>query len=299
METLPAATESPRLAPAAVIEGEAFAAQGVTGSPVEMFRGFLDGAQTSRVLLYDRGVPVIHGVAAAVIRARQDRRLVTWQGGVRKHEAVYAPRALVPALCERMALDGVEVVDTGARVGLEDRGLPAEGAHPAVLIDRARRCVEARREQLERGLAEEWCDAERAPLYIDGGLGASERVATSAASIGVLQRHHVLYGGPDAVPLLAELQQAERTTVFILARERRTPVWSWYLRLRDGRGLDPTWGLVRVEIAAGAQATVSARADEVSRWVLAERTPISLPDPRWHSLAYGIRDCKEMLRAVM
>ena len=42
----------------------------------------------------------------------------------------------------------------------------------------------------------------------------------------------------------------------------------------------------------------SERADEVSRWVLAERAPVALPDKRWSTMAYGIRDCEEYLRAV-
>src|SRR5215469_3125606 len=141
LETLPAVTESPRLAPATVTENDTFCARAVPTVQAEAFRGFLDGAQTSRVVMYDRGVPIIHGVAAAVIRERRDRRLVTWRG-VRKHEAVYAPMTLVPDVCQRLSDDGVEVVDTSARLAESDPGIPADGAHPAVLVDRARRCVE-------------------------------------------------------------------------------------------------------------------------------------------------------------
>ncbi len=299
METLPAATESPRLAPALIAEGDAFEARGVPGTPTDAFRGFLDGAQASRVLMYERGVPIIHGVAAAVIRARRDRRLVTWRQGIRKHEAVYAPRALLPGLSERLSDDGVELVDTSARLAEADQGVGAEGAHPAVLIDRARRCVEARRERLERALAEDWCESEDGPLYIDGGIVGKERVATSEKSVGVVQRHHVLYGGAEAVPLLAGLREGERTSVFLVASGRGTPVWSWYLRLRNAEGREPTWGLVRIECAVGDPGAASERANDISRWVLAERVPLALPDAQWHALAYGIRDCKEMLRAIM
>ena len=51
---------------------------------------------------------------------------------------------------------------------------------------------------------------------------------------------------------------------------------SWYLRLRDPAGRDPMWGLVRVEIAHPDAAELHAigdRADEVSRWILAEIEP--------------------------
>ena len=78
-------------------------------------------------------------------------------------------------------------------------------------------------------------------------------------------------------------------------------VASWYLRLRDPVGHDPMWGLVRVEIAHPETQELHAigdRADEVSRWILAEASPLALPDARWDKMVYGIRDCEEFLRAV-
>ena len=62
------------------------------------------------------------------------------------------------------------------------------------------------------------------------------------------------------------------------------------------------WGLVRVEIAephVSTESEVRDRADEVSRAILSEVTPLSLPDSRWDKMVYGIRDCEEFLRAVM
>jgi hypothetical protein len=44
---------------------------------------------------------------------------------------------------------------------------------------------------------------------------------------------------------------------------------------------------------------VGRRADEVSRWILAEVAPVALPDGRWDKMVYGVRDCEEFLRAVM
>jgi hypothetical protein len=59
------------------------------------------------------------------------------------------------------------------------------------------------------------------------------------------------------------------------------------------------WGLVRVEMASGSKgADLTRRADEVSRWILAEVAPVSLPDGRWHTMLYGVRDCEEFLRAI-
>ena len=37
----------------------------------------------------------------------------------------------------------------------------------------------------------------------------------------------------------------------------------------------------------------------MSRWIIAEVSPLSLPDARWDKMVYGVRDCEEFLRAVM
>jgi hypothetical protein len=98
------------------------------------------------------------------------------------------------------------------------------------------------------------------------------------------------------------LDEGERSSVFLVAPEKRASVASWYLRLRDPRGHDPMWGLVRVEVAApatGQEDDITRRADEVSRWILAEVSPVALPDGRWDKMVYGVRDCEEFLRAVM
>jgi DNA-binding NarL/FixJ family response regulator len=43
---------------------------------------------------------------------------------------------------------------------------------------------------------------------------------------------------------------------------------------------------------------LTARANLISRWILAEASPLALPDGRWDKMVYGIRDCEEFLRAV-
>jgi hypothetical protein len=42
----------------------------------------------------------------------------------------------------------------------------------------------------------------------------------------------------------------------------------------------------------------ASRADEISRWIIAEGAPLALPDGRWDKMAYGIRDTEEFLRAI-
>ncbi len=70
---------------------------------------------------------------------------------------------------------------------------------------------------------------------------------------------------------------------------------AWALRLWDWEQKDLFHGLVRVEVAPANGEPETA--DLLSRWLLAERAPISTPDPRWDRLLYGIHSVEQYLRA--
>ena len=116
-----------------------------------------------------------------------------------------------------------------------------------------------------------------------------------------MKTHRTLYAEGDALRAVLRLERGERSSVFRVTSPKRTPVASWYVRLRDARGRDPLWGLVRVEVAEQRGASERQwrdRADEVTRWVLAEALPLAVPDARWDKMVYGVRDCEEFLRAI-
>jgi hypothetical protein len=112
----------------------------------------------------------------------------------------------------------------------------------------------------------------------------------------VIKSHRTLYAQGDALAVVMGLKRGERSSVFRVSPRSRSSVLSWYLRLRAAEGHDALWGLVRVEVAECERAT--ERAEEISRWVLAETAPLALPDGRWDKMSYGIRDCEEFLRAI-
>jgi hypothetical protein len=56
--------------------------------------------------------------------------------------------------------------------------------------------------------------------------------------------------------------------------------------------------LVRVEVPLLQPSSAADRADVVSSWVLGESAPVALPDGRWDTMAYGIRDCEQYLRSI-
>jgi hypothetical protein len=287
--------DAPRLISATVIEGGALRAWRVFEPPTVAFRAFLDGTQRSEAVTYVGGVPIVLGHTAAVVRERRNRRLHTWQPPL-VEQRLYAPRTLITsAAWSALASQfGTRLVDTSA-------GAVDLTSHPYAVRDAAVHMVQADREVLEQRLAERWCAHEREPLYIDGGISASDTVAGSACTVGVVKSHRTLYAEGDALSTVLALQHRERSSVFRITSRKRSAVASWYLRLRDPTGHDPMWGLVRVEIAQpapGALNHIGERAEEVSRWILAEVSPLALPDARWDKMVYGIRDCEEFLRAT-
>lgn len=287
--------DAPRLISATMLEDGPQRRRIVPGAPTPGFRAFLDGTQRSEVVSYVAGVPLVVGHAAAVIRERRDGRMYTWSAPL-SDTRVYGPRAmLTPAAWTTLAAAfGEALVDTGDG----DAGVMS---HPLALRDAAIHRVQAHREALEWRLAEQWCRREDDPLFIDGGISGSEAVAVSLATVGVVKSHRTLYAEGEALADVLGLGDRERSSVFRVTSPKRTTVASWYLRLRDATGRDPMWGLIRVESAhpsPDAVDRIGDRADEVSRWILAESSPLALPDARWDKMVYGIRDCEEFLRAT-
>jgi hypothetical protein len=272
-------------------------ARRVFDAPVPGFRGFLDGTQRSVVAGYlTGGAPIVVGRAAAVIRERRNRRMHTW-GMPLTEERLYAPRELA----SRSEWEALQHIAGPRLVDIGDGQTELETHHPIALRDAAFHRVQAHRETLEQRLAERWCATERDRLFIDGGISGSESVAISSCTVGVVKSHRTLYAEGPALQVILALGHRERSSVFRITSPKRTTVASWYLRLRDPSGHDPMWGLIRVEIAhPGPQDlhTIGIRADEVSRWIMAEASPLALPDARWDKMVYGIRDCEEFLRAV-
>jgi len=291
LELSASAVEAPRVVGARPLEGAAARAVKVPGDPAPGFAAFLDGTQRSHVVAFVGNVPVVHATVAAVVRRRVNRRMTTWARGPLVRQAVYLPlRCLDGAVAARFEAAGIPVVDTTARDDAD--AIP----HPLALQDLAYHAVQAEREAAEQEPAARWCAAAHEYLFVDGGIIGSEKVATAGCAIGVIKSHRTLYAEGDALAAVLALPAGWRSSAFLVTSARRAAVASWYLRLRDPRGRDPLWGLVRVECARTDD--VTARADAVSRMVLAESAPLALPDGRWDKMVYGIRDCEEFLRAV-
>jgi hypothetical protein len=255
------------------------------------FAAFLDGTQRARVLAWPDGVPYVFGTVGAAIRSRRDRRLITWD----QRPAIVEHRFYLP-----LHYLGGAGIPTGSHPVVDttsaDVGARMPSRHPAALLERAMQCVQRDRERVEQVLAQQWLDFGDGVLCADGPLPAGSRTRRSPSIVGVVKTHRIIYAEGAMFPLVLSLRRGERSPVFRVATSAREPVMSWYLRTRDHGGRDALWGLVRIE-AALCEA-VSERADEVSSWLLAEGSPLALPDPRWDRMTYGIRDCESFLRAI-
>jgi hypothetical protein len=291
LELRPVAPEPPRLQRAEPLEGDAVRVRRVLGEPAVGIAAFLDGIQESRVIAHwPGGIPLVLGTVAAAVWRRHERTLVAWRpDGVRVERALFVPRA---------AIGEAAWAALGAGCAVRDTLAPDEGGpwHPQELTARALSAVQRRREAAETACAELWCAEGDGPLFVDGGIAAAGTAAHSSLAIGVVKSHRTLYVDGDALPAVLGLAAGERTTAFTVTSPRRAPVASWYLRLRAPEAREALWGLVRVEVAI--EGATAERADLVSRWLLAERSPVSLPDPRWGAMAYGVRLTEEYLRAV-
>lgn len=284
-------SESPRLVSADLLEHPTLQTHAVRGVPVPGIAAFLDGTQQSRVLQYAGAIPIVRGTVGAVIRVRRLGRLTTWALSTRMR--LYAPlRLLERRWTVALSRLGLDVVDL-------DAGADESSVHPFAIRDLAVHMVQRHREEAEHELARLWCASPDGILYVDGGLAGDDKAAKSSHAIGVVKSHRTLYVTPVDLPRVMALREGERTSVFRITSPKRTPVASWYLRTRDPLGRDPLWGLVRVEASAAvAGPEITAQADLMSSWILAERAPVSAPDARWDTMAYGIRDCEEFLRAA-
>lgn len=286
--------EQPQVVHTPCLEESTLRAHRVPGDPVVGFSAFLDGIQRVRIVSHWHGVPIVEGIVAAVVRVRVNRRFITWghQTPI-VHRRLYVPFSFLPAPPPAI-VNGFTLVDTSS-----DAGEPVSlSRHPAALRSTAFERIKRDRESAERQMAELWCrNGDGGPIYIDGSIAGNGDAAVASCAVGVVKSHTRLYAADEALDVVMTLRRGERTSVFEVRSSKRPTVMSWYLRLRDPRGQDAMFGLVRVEVALDTR-EAARRADTVSRWVLAEASPIALPDSRWDRMAYGIRDCEEFLRSI-
>ena len=268
--------------PARLVEGTALAYHAVgRAEPWPGPLAFLDGVQRMQLVAYAGSAPIYVARIAAAVRERQGRGLRTVAEDARPL-AIARPRALEAA---GDVLDGLTTV-----------ALPEdEPPHPVRDLTLAGRALDRARGQLELDVGRRFRRTSGAWLVVDGALSESPDWATDRRTVGVSKSHSALpFDGADLERYL-RLPKGHRTSVFAPESRSVAPVLAWALRLWEWEGRDLFHGLVRIEVApANGDPLV---ADQLSRRLIAERAPLSTPDPRWDRLLYGIHSVEQYLHA--
>ncbi len=243
---------------------------------------FLDGVQHSEVVGYAGSSPIVVASVAAAVRERNGRILATRI--VRRRDLVIGRRAALDA--GGMALEQLE------RIELPD----TEPPHPIRELAQAGAALDDARGSLEVAVGVAYRNESRGWLVVDGSLAESPVWAADERMVGVAKSHASLPFDGANLEAYLRLPQGHRSPIFAPASRRLAPVRAWAVRLWPWEGKDLLHGLIRVEVAP-INGTPEM-ADRISRWLLAERAPISAPDPRWDRMLYGIRSVEEFLKAT-
>jgi hypothetical protein len=273
--------EEASIRPARVVEGSCLEAIRV-GDPEAWPEplAYLDGVQRSEIVGYVGSSPLMVAEIAAAIRERRQRRLRTVVEQ-RRHLALGRPAALTAAAGALRKLDLVPLPDE-------------EPAHPARDLALAAHAIDQRRGALELEVGKRYRSMSDGWLVVDGSLTESPRWAADARTVGVCRSHPVLpFAGSDLDRYL-RLPAGHRSSIYEPSSRSLTPIRAWALRLWPWEGKDLLHGLVRIEVAP-AQAS-SETANRISRWILAERSPVTAPDRRWDCLLYGIHSVEQYLK---
>jgi hypothetical protein len=276
-------TEEATLRPARLIESDGRWHRPVGESETwDVPVAFLDGIQRSEVVGYVGTSPIVVARVAAAVRERRDRRLVT-VAELRRNIVVGRADPLNRA--------------AGALAGLESYPLDEDvPAHPVRELLEISRLIDRVRGNLELEVGDLYRLGRRPGngwLVVDGALGVSPAWADDPRMLGVSKSHSTLpFEGAELEQYL-RLPVGHRSPLFAPSG-RYAPVHAWALRLWPWEGKDIFHGLIRIEVSP--EAGTSSQADRLSRFLLAERAPVSTPDPRWDRLLYGIHGVEEYLK---
>lgn len=247
--------------------------------------GFVDGIQQYAVEGHFGVTPVVRARVAAAVLERQE-------GTLRAAAQCATEFLIVP----RDRLSGAQ------RAALEAIDLPiAEseaGPRPHPLLERwaAVQVIEQRRAHCEMEAARRFLAARPHPwLIVDGGVTGLAALPGADRAVGVIKTHETQFLEADDLAAALTLPAGARSRAFVRRGAAGVEATSWYLRLWPWPEEDLLHGLARVERLTARSALDTA--DEVSRWLLAERSPVADRDPRWDRLLYPMYHVETYLRA--
>ena len=275
--------EEASIRPARLVEGTSL--QAMPLGPAQEWPStlaFLDGVQRSEVVAYAGAAPIVAGEIAAGVRERKARRLYTV--AEERRMVVLGRAAALKSAGEALS-------------GLDPIALPDdEPVHPLRDLINAAEALDRARGALEVVVGDRYRSRSSGWLIVDGSLSESPRWAADPRMVAISKSHSILpFQGADLERYL-RLPPGHRSSIYEPAARSLAPVRAWGLRLWPWEGKDLFHGLIRVEVAPANGSPELA--DVLSRWILAERAPVSAPDRRWDRLLYGVYSVEQYLKAV-
>ena len=274
--------EEASIRPARLTEGKAL--RTIAFGPQEDWPdtvAYLDGIQRSEIVGYAGSAPLFVAELAAAVRERRDRRLQT---------VVEARRTVVLARPAALAAAG-DALGPTETIPLPD----SDPGHPIRDLLNAGEALDQERAALEIVVGGRYRDRSDGWLVVDGPLSVDTEWAEDPRMVAISKSHSILPFEGDDLEQYLRLPCGHRSSVFAPATRSLASVRAWGLRLWPWEGKDLLYGLVRVEVAPSNGST--ERADAISRWIMADRAPVSAPDRRWDRLLYGMYSVEQYLKA--
>ncbi len=269
-----------------IVEGSTLRAVDVPQTGRTELTHFLDGIQKTWRRAYFGMSPIVFAYTSAALLARVEGTILPpepecFDGGL--DALVPDDPELVSRLSQLPGLDAVHPV------------MPKTVGSEIAFVDQASLQIQKLREEREVRLASDFSSGW---LMIDGGIGKClGRNPSLTTVLGVVKTHAQQYfATPEQIECILNLRACQRTTAFIRPEDPNQghEVYSFYLKLRESADQGPTFGIVRVELPPRQESL--DRIDEIAGWLLAERAPSSLPDPRYDRMLYPIRLVEKHLR---
>lgn len=269
----------------------------IVSGPASRVGYFLDGTQ--RTLPFSRFgmVPTAVGMSAVgVVEREPGGPCAIALGSIAQRNVWMIPQvdgvAETKELADRLRALGEDVVDP-----LVDNDVETSGDYSLHLQAIYSSCLLAR-EQIEQEALLSFWDQDR-QFQRDRWIAIDGRLTTPLPrAIGLVKQFSNTYLSAADASILLSLQPGERSSAFQpVVRSSTEPRTLWYLRLWSADGQDARHGLMRLETHGSVVDTEEV--DQISSWILAERTPRATGDSRWATLLYPIHILERSLKRLL
>jgi len=242
---------------------------------------FVDGVQRVEMrVIGDRDGKTVYGAFASVAVGAVFAR----EGG--STVAAETPLRLL-ALADGETHDPVSVPCGEATLEFTSRPTAATG------LGGVQEAVQSARREAEIVLGERLDEQGHEMVVVDGRLNWQPK--RKAMVIGLIKTIHKRYLDDEQAAVIATLQPRTRTPLFRIGRDRA--VYSWYLRLTEGRAIDHAWaGVVRVETLETIGIEAAVRLADLTAYHLPTFASDSMHDPRAPQNLYPIGGLENQLR---